>query len=137
MQITADMRKICKTVQGDLIFLSDVRLVSAIGCIKSCLFRIKWFSLKRGGVRMHNYAEMYKGICAYNSVYNFFCIPFAIKKFSFCGALFRRSDASQHRKEALPKHGSYTKIVPLLVIFHLTQVIQRCECYDFTKLHLI
>ena len=21
---------------------------------------------------MHNYAEMYKGICAYNSVYNFF-----------------------------------------------------------------
>ena len=40
---------------------------------------------------MRNYAETCKGICCYNSVYNFFCIPFAIKKFSFCGALLRRN----------------------------------------------
>ena len=39
---------------------------------------------------MRNYAEMYKGICDYNLVYSFFCIPFVIKKFSFCGALFKR-----------------------------------------------
>ena len=38
---------------------------------------------------MRNYAETCKDICGCNLVYNFFCIPFAIKKFSFCGALFK------------------------------------------------
>ena len=38
---------------------------------------------------MRNYVETCKGICGYNLVYNFF-IPFAIKKFSFCGVLFKR-----------------------------------------------
>ena len=38
---------------------------------------------------MRNYTETCKGICDCNLVHNFFCIPFAIKKFSFCGALFK------------------------------------------------
>ena len=42
------------------------------------------FYRKRGGVTMHDYAETCQGICG------IFCIPFAIKKFSFCGALFKR-----------------------------------------------
>ena len=39
---------------------------------------------------MRNHAETCKGICGCNLVYNFFCIPCAIKNFSFCGALFKR-----------------------------------------------
>ena len=39
---------------------------------------------------MRNYVETCKGICGYNLVCNFFYIPFAIKKFRFCGALFKR-----------------------------------------------
>ena len=38
---------------------------------------------------MCSYVETCKGICGYNLLYNFFCIPFAIKKFSFCGARFK------------------------------------------------
>ena len=45
---------------------------------------------KRGGVTMRKYAEKCKAICGYNSVYNFFCITFAIQNFSFCGAIFKR-----------------------------------------------
>ena len=39
---------------------------------------------------MRNYAETCKGICGFNSMYNFFCIASAIKKFSFCDAIFKR-----------------------------------------------
>ena len=39
---------------------------------------------------MRTYAETCKSICGYNLVYNFLCIPFVIKKFSFCGAFFKR-----------------------------------------------
>ena len=39
---------------------------------------------------MRKYAEKCKAICGYNSVYNFFCITFAIQNFSFCGAIFKR-----------------------------------------------
>ena len=39
---------------------------------------------------MRSYAETYKDICGYNLVYNIFCISFAIKRFSFCSALFKR-----------------------------------------------
>ena len=35
---------------------------------------------------MRNYVETCKGICGYNLVHN----SFAIKKLSFCGALFKR-----------------------------------------------
>ena len=38
---------------------------------------------------MRNYAETCKGICGCNLVYIFY-ILFAIKKFVFCGALFKR-----------------------------------------------
>ena len=39
---------------------------------------------------MHNYEGTCKGICSYNLVYKLFDRAFAIKKFSFCGALFKR-----------------------------------------------
>ena len=42
---------------------------------------------------MRNSEETCKGIRGYKLVYDFFCIPFAIKKFSFCGALFKRISA--------------------------------------------
>ena len=38
---------------------------------------------------MRKYAETCKGIYGYNLVYNFLCVLFAIKKFIFCGALFK------------------------------------------------
>ena len=38
---------------------------------------------------MRNYAETCKGICSYNLGYKLEK-AFAIKKFSFCGALFKR-----------------------------------------------
>ena len=39
---------------------------------------------------MRNYAEICKGICGYNLWLQLFCILFAIKKFTFCVALFKR-----------------------------------------------
>ena len=63
------------------------------------------------------------GICSYNLVYNFTIqliansyIAFAIKKFSFCGALFKRILAW---KRDISKSSSQNEIVPLLVVFHL------------------
>ena len=79
---------------------------------------------------MRNYAETCKGICGYNLVYNFFVYFLPLKSSLF---VVHFSNAFQHGKEALPKHDSQTKIVPLLVIFHLKQLIQGCECFDFTK----
>ena len=38
---------------------------------------------------MRNYAETWKGICGYNLAYNFFYLFFVIKKFTFCGSLFK------------------------------------------------
>ena len=102
MQITADISKIWKTLQRDLIFIFDVLLRSTISFVS---FLVPWcvenvvsltrngFFGKRGGVTMRKYVEMCKGICGCNLMYNFFCIPFAIKKFSFCGALFKRFSA--------------------------------------------
>ena len=102
MQITADISKIWKTVQRDFIFIFDVLLRSTISFVS---FLVPWrvenvvsftrngFSGKRGGATMRKYVERSKGICGYNLMYNFFCIPFAIKKFSFCGALFKHISA--------------------------------------------
>ena len=39
---------------------------------------------------MRNYSETCQGICGYNLVDNIFVYLFAIKKISFCGALFKR-----------------------------------------------
>ena len=38
---------------------------------------------------MRNYTETCKDICGNNLVYNL-CIPFAVKKFGFCCAFFKR-----------------------------------------------
>ena len=66
--------------------------------------------------------ERAMGICSYNLVYNFTIqliaysyIAFAIKKFSFCGALFNGILAW---KRAISKR-QFIEIVPLLVVFHL------------------
>ena len=69
---------------------------------------------------MRNYAETCKGICGCNLVYNFsvYLLPFKSSVFAV-----HFSNAFYHGKEALPKHDSYTKIVPLLVIFDLTNLI--------------
>ena len=39
---------------------------------------------------MRNYAETCNGICGYNLVYNFFAYFLPLKKFTFCGAIFKR-----------------------------------------------
>ena len=53
---------------------------------------------------MRNYAETRKGICLQlQSSVQRFDIAFAIKKFSFCGALFKRIFASKRH---------FQKIVP-------------------------
>ena len=83
---------------------------------------------------MRNNAETCKDICGYNLVHNFFVYFLPLKSSLF---VVHFSNAFQHGKEALLKHDSQTKIVPLLVIFHLTQLIQGCEYFDFTKLYLI
>ena len=54
MQITADISKIRKTVQRELIFIIKCGTVQG--------------DLWQG----HNYAEMWKGISDYNLMYNFF-----------------------------------------------------------------
>ena len=66
------------------------------------------FDQKRGCVIMRNYARMCKGVSSYNLMYNFFYIAFAITKFGFCGALFKRMGTFQtwHGKEAFPKGSS-------------------------------
>ena len=141
--LTADISKIWKTVQRDLIFIFDVLLGSAISFVLFLVpqaienvvsFTLNGFSRKRGGVTMRNYKETCKGICGYNLVHNFFVYFLPLKSSLF---VVHFSNAFQHGKEALPKHGSQTKIVPLLVIFDLTQLIQWFECFDFTKLYLI
>ena len=145
MQITADISKIWKTVQCDLIFIFDVLLGSVISFVSFLVslavesvvsFTQNRFYRKRGGVTMCNYAETCQGICGYNLVYNILVYLFPLKRSVF---VVHFSNAFQHRKEAFPKHGSQTKIVPLLVIFHLiySLYIQGCECFDFTKLYLI
>ena len=63
---------------------------------------------------MRNYAETCKGICGYNLVYNFFVYLLPLKASVF---VVHFSNAFWHGKEALAKHGSKTKIAPLLVIF--------------------
>ena len=50
----------------------------------------KMVFLENEVAQLRNYVETCKGICGYDLVYNFFCIPLSIKKFSFCGALFKR-----------------------------------------------
>ena len=66
--------------------------------------------------------ERSKGICNYNLVYNFAIqliaysqIAFAIKKFSFCGALFKRILAWER---GISKR-QFIEIVPFLVVFRL------------------
>ena len=80
--------------------------------------------------------EKRKDICCYNLVYNIFVYFLPLKSLVF---VVHISNAIQHGKEALLKDGSQTqtKTVLLLVIFHLTQLIQGSECFDLTKLRLI
>ena len=60
---------------------------------------------------MRKYARTCKGInIQLQSIVWLFDVPFAIKKFSFCG---------ERGNEAFPKGGSWNQILPLLVIFHL------------------
>ena len=145
MQISADISKIWKTVQCDLIFIFDALLGSAIGFVsflvsqavqKVVSFTKNRFYRKRGGVTMRNYAETCVGICSYNLVHDILVYLLPLKRSVF---VVYFSNAFQHGKEAFPKHGSQTKIVLLLVIFHLiySLYIQGSECFDFTKLYLI
>ena len=78
MQITADISKIWKTVQPDLIFIFDVLLGLAIGIFSFLVpqavenvvsFTQNRFYRKRDGVTMRNYAEMCHDICGYNLVH--------------------------------------------------------------------
>ena len=69
---------------------------------------------------MRNYAETCKGICGYNLVYNFFVYLLPLKSSVF---VVHFSNAFWHGKEALPKHGSYTKIAPLLVILGIASIV--------------
>ena len=52
---------------------------------------------------MRNNAEMCKGICGYNLVYNFFVYLLPLKASVF---VVHFSNAFWHGKEALAKHGS-------------------------------
>ena len=100
MHIIADVNKISKTVQGSLTFILNVLSESSIhfyvafnnSCQKECwYFHIKWFFYRKWGcLTVRNYAGRCKGILQLQSRVQLFDIAFAIKKFSFCGALFRR-----------------------------------------------
>ena len=65
---------------------------------------------------MHNYAETCKGICSYNLVYKCLIQLLPLKSSVF---VVHFSNAFQHGNKAFPKVSSYSKIVPLLVIFDL------------------
>ena len=71
---------------------------------------------------MRNYTGTRKGINVQlqSSVY-LFDISFAIKKFSFCGAIFK-SILAWERGIELPKGSSQNQVVRLLVIFHLPYI---------------
>ena len=131
MQITADISEIWKAVQSDLMLIFDVALGSAIGFVSFLVsqaeenvvsFIKNRFSRKQGGVTMRNYAETCQGICSYNLVYNLFVYLLPLKRSVF---VVQFSKTFQHGKETFPKHRSQTKIVPLLVIFHLTYSLYR------------
>ena len=112
MQITADMNKIWKTIQRNLIFIFDVLLASTISFVSFLVpyavenvvsFTENAFSRKRGCVTMRNYAETCKGICGYDLMHNFFVYLLPLKSSVF---VVHFSNAFWHGKEALPKHGS-------------------------------
>ena len=72
--------------------------------------------IKNEVTAMRNNAETCQGICGYSLVHNIFVYLLPSKRSVF---VVHCSNAFYHGKEAFPKHGSLTKIVPLLVIFHL------------------
>ena len=104
-------------------------IFGSLSCRKCCQFHIKWFFLKTRWRNNAGNVETCKGICGYNSVYNFFAYFLPFKS-----SLFVVHFSNVFQLEALPKQDSQTKIVFLLVIFHLKQFIQGCKCFDFAKL---
>ena len=130
MQITADISKIWRTVQRDLIFIFDVLFGSAIsfvsffgslGCRKCFQFHIKWFFSK---TRRRNNAQLCRNVQGHLRVQ--FSVYFFVYLLPLKSSVFvvQFSNVFYNGKEALPKHGSQTKIVPLLVIFDLIQLIK-------------
>ena len=75
---------------------------------------------------MRNYAGTCKGICSYNLVYNFLIQLLPLKSSVF---VVHFSNAFWHGNKAFPKVSSQNKIVPLLVIFHLS-----CSKYRGVKI---
>ena len=65
---------------------------------------------------MRNSAEMCKGICCYNLVYNFLIQLLPLKSSVF---MVHFSNTFWYRKEAFPNGSTQNETVPLLVIFHL------------------
>ena len=55
-------------------------IFGSLGCRKCCFSHMKWFFLK---TRWRNYAETWKGLCGYNSVYNFFVYLLPLKSWVF------------------------------------------------------
>ena len=135
MQITADISKFVKLFNATsplfLMYFQDQLLVLCHFWFPRLekMFHLKCFFSK---MRWRNNAYLCGNVLA-NSWQQFhvqlFCIPFAIKKFSFRGSLFKRILAWEG---GTSKTWYQTKIVPLLFIFHLTQLIQGCESFDFT-----
>ena len=68
---------------------------------------------------MRNYSETCKGIYGYNLAYNFFAYLLPLKTSVFA---VDHLNAFWHGNDALAKHGSYTKVAPLFVIFDLTVI---------------
>ena len=124
MQITADISKIYIRSTFKISYQFCLNLVPQ--AVENVSFTENVFSRKRGVI-------MWKRAKAFVATIQ--CIIFFVYLLPLKSAVFvvYFSSAFQHGKEALPKHGSQTKIVPLLVIFDLTQLIQWFECFDFTK----
>ena len=77
MQITADVMKIWKTFQSDLIFIFDILSESSLGFVSYSVlqavanvvsFRKNRFNRKRGSVAIRNYVETFQANQGYNMV---------------------------------------------------------------------
>ena len=77
MQVTADVMKIWKTFQSDLIFIFGILSESLLGFVSYSVlqavanvvsFRKKRFNRKRGSVAIRNYVETFQANQGYNMV---------------------------------------------------------------------
>ena len=125
MQITADIRKISKTIQGEPIFIFNILWEYDINFVPNLIFwatenvvsfTLNDFSRKRGCITMRNYAETCRNISSYNSVYNVLIKLLSLQNYVSVASF---SNAFYLVMEPFSNVTSLYGSVPLHVIFHL------------------